>query len=117
MVPVLAAEFTEQELLDLLGKVIDQTRGIGSYSELRMEIHRPSWQRTSEFVAWTRGRDDALIRFTAPARGRRKRHPEDGCCDVGVLSKGQPSHSAAFQHDVAGLGWLRLHLQRLGAVR
>ena len=33
-----------------------------------MTIKRPQWERTSSFSVWTRGREDALIRFTAPAK-------------------------------------------------
>jgi outer membrane lipoprotein-sorting protein len=33
-----------------------------------MVVHRPDWERSSSLVAWTRGREDALIRFVAPAR-------------------------------------------------
>ena len=33
-----------------------------------MLIKRPTWERSSSLVAWTRGREDALIRFTAPAK-------------------------------------------------
>ncbi len=33
-----------------------------------MVIHRPDWERSSKLVAWTRGREDALIRFTAPTK-------------------------------------------------
>lgn len=53
---------------DLIANVLDQTRGLSSYSELTMTINRPEWKRTSSFLVWTRGREDALIRFTAPAR-------------------------------------------------
>jgi len=53
---------------DLIAAVIDLTRGTTSYAELTMTIHRPDWQRTSSLKAWTRGRGDALIRFTAPAK-------------------------------------------------
>ena len=53
---------------ELVARVLDQTRGLSSYSELTMTIHRPDWQRTSSFSVWTQGREDALIRFTAPAR-------------------------------------------------
>jgi hypothetical protein len=52
----------------LVERAIDQTRGTTSYAELEMVVHRPDWSRTSAIVAWTRGRDDALIRFTAPPR-------------------------------------------------
>ena len=33
-----------------------------------MLVKRPDWERNSSLLAWTRGREDALIRFTAPAR-------------------------------------------------
>ena len=53
---------------DLVAAAIDLTRGRSSYTEMSMVIHRPDWQRTSSLRAWTRGREDALIRFTAPAK-------------------------------------------------
>jgi len=52
----------------LVAAAIDLTRGQSSYAELDMTIHRPDWQRVSSIVAWTRGREDALIRFVAPPR-------------------------------------------------
>ncbi|MEM6999437.1 MAG: outer membrane lipoprotein-sorting protein [Pseudomonadota bacterium] len=58
----------EIDVVDLVTKAVDQTRGLASYSEMTMTIKRPSWQRTSSLVGWTRGREEALIRFTAPAR-------------------------------------------------
>jgi outer membrane lipoprotein-sorting protein len=53
---------------ELIAGVIDLTRGQTSYAEFSMVIHRPDWERSSKLVAWTRGREDALIRFTAPAK-------------------------------------------------
>jgi hypothetical protein len=53
---------------DLVAGALDLMRGKTSYAELSMIVHRPDWERTSSLVAWTRGREDALIRFTAPAR-------------------------------------------------
>jgi Outer membrane lipoprotein-sorting protein len=58
----------QQRARDLVAAAIDLTRGTTSYCELSMVIHRPDWERRSSLVAWTRGRDDALIRFTAPPR-------------------------------------------------
>lgn len=52
----------------LVSAAIDLTRGVTSHTGLVMTVHRPDWERTSELVAWTRGREDALIRFTAPPR-------------------------------------------------
>jgi outer membrane lipoprotein-sorting protein len=60
-----------EEVVDahsLVAEAIDLTRGTTSYAELTMQIHRPDWERNSSLVAWTRGREDALIRFTAPAK-------------------------------------------------
>jgi len=56
------------DALDLVTNAIDLTRGLSSYAEMTMLVKRPSWQRSSSLIAWTRGRDDALIRFTAPAK-------------------------------------------------
>lgn len=35
-----------------------------------MEVKRPDWRRTSEFSVWTQGRENTLIRFTAPAKDK-----------------------------------------------
>ncbi len=56
------------DVVALVTNAIDQTRGLSSYAEMTMLIKRPDWQRESRLLAWTRGREDALIRFTAPAR-------------------------------------------------
>ena len=53
---------------ELVARAIDQTRGISSYAEFSMIVHRPDWERTSTLRSWTRGRGDALIRFVAPAK-------------------------------------------------
>ena len=58
----------ELDVVDLVSRAIDQTRGLSSVGEMSMLIQRPNWQRRSSLQAWTRGREDALIRFTAPAR-------------------------------------------------
>jgi len=52
----------------LVEKALDLTRSRSSHSKMSMTISRPTWQRTSSLVAWTRGREDSLIRFTAPAK-------------------------------------------------
>ncbi len=58
----------EIDVVDLVTRSIDQTRGLSSYAEMTMVVKRPTWERTSSLIGWTRGREDALIRFTAPAR-------------------------------------------------
>ena len=52
----------------LVAGAIDLTRGLSSYAQLKMTIHRPEWERSSTLKAWTKGRGEALIRFVAPAR-------------------------------------------------
>ena len=59
------AEVTAQALLE---GALDLTRGVSSHVEMTMTIHRPDWQRRIGIEAWTRGREDALIRFTAPPK-------------------------------------------------
>ena len=63
-----SAEEAAPTATDLIAAMIDLTRGTTSYGAMSMVIHRPDWERTSSLVAWTRGREDALIRFTAPAK-------------------------------------------------
>src|SRR5690242_18286675 len=63
-----AAARNEPTAQELIAGAIDLTRGRTSYAEFSMVIHRPDWERTSKLVAWTRGREDALIRFTAPPK-------------------------------------------------
>jgi len=52
----------------LIADAVDYWRGESSYIRLEMTVHRPDWQRTLGMSGWTRGRADALIRFTAPAK-------------------------------------------------
>lgn len=53
---------------EFMAAVIDEARGLSSYSEMTMVVTRPDWSRTSKLVAWTKGRDKSLVRFTAPPR-------------------------------------------------
>jgi len=70
----IAQEFTEEpkqapsSAAQLIEDVLERTRGLSSFSELSMTVHRPKWERTSALKAWTRGDSDSLIRFTQPAR-------------------------------------------------
>ena len=54
---------------DLVAGALDLVRGDeSSYQEMSMTVHRPDWERSSSMVSWSRGREDALMRFTAPAK-------------------------------------------------
>ena len=52
----------------LIKQAYDNWRGSSSYAEVSMTVHRPEWERTMTMASWTRGDDDALVRFTAPAK-------------------------------------------------
>jgi len=51
----------------LVKRAIDYWRGSSSYAEIAMTVHRPDFERTSAMRAWTRGEQDALVRFIEPA--------------------------------------------------
>jgi outer membrane lipoprotein-sorting protein len=46
----------------------DNYRAASSQTTVAMTIHRPDWERHLEMKAWTRGDNDALVRFLAPAK-------------------------------------------------
>ncbi|MEJ2639739.1 MAG: outer membrane lipoprotein-sorting protein, partial [Desulfosarcinaceae bacterium] len=46
----------------------DHYRGQASESTVEMTVHRPTWERTMQMDAWTRGTSESLIRITAPAK-------------------------------------------------
>lgn len=52
----------------ILRKAYENYRSQSSESAVAMTIHRPAWERHLELKAWTRGQDDALVRFTAPPK-------------------------------------------------
>jgi outer membrane lipoprotein-sorting protein len=52
----------------LLRQLYANYRAHTSQTTLSMTIHRPAWERGMRMAAWTRGEDDALVRFTAPAK-------------------------------------------------
>lgn len=62
----LASAAQQPDPAQLIKNAVDYWRGKSSYTELAMTIHRPDWERSLSMGGWTRGREDALIRFTAP---------------------------------------------------
>ncbi len=57
-----------QSARDIIKAAIDNFRGLSSYSEATMTIHRPDWERTMEMKIWTQGTDKSLVRITAPKK-------------------------------------------------
>lgn len=52
----------------LLRAAFDNYRAKSSQATVAMTIHRPDWERSLQMKSWTRGDDDALVRFLAPPK-------------------------------------------------
>jgi len=66
--PAAAAE--ERTATDIVRAAIDHWRGLSSYTEMTMVIHRPDWERSMTIRAWTRGQDQTLVRVVEPKKDR-----------------------------------------------
>ena len=53
---------------DLIRAAMDHWRGLNSYSEMTMTVHRSDWQRSFSMQAWTEGDKLSLVRVTRPKR-------------------------------------------------
>jgi outer membrane lipoprotein-sorting protein len=49
---------------------IDHWRGLSSYSEMSMLIHRPDWERSMTMQAWNMGDKKSLVRVIEPKKDR-----------------------------------------------
>jgi outer membrane lipoprotein-sorting protein len=58
---------------EIVKKADHLLRGESSYSEMEMEIIRPSWTRTLHFKGWTKGDDYSLVYITYPQREKGQR--------------------------------------------
>ena len=58
------------EAQDIVRAAIDYWRGLSSYGEMTMTIHRPDWERSMSMLAWTQGDDRSLVRVTEPKKDR-----------------------------------------------
>lgn len=64
-----AAE-TELDATRIVREAIDHWRGLSSYTEMTMVIHRPDWERSMTMRAWTKGQDQTLVRVVEPKKDR-----------------------------------------------
>jgi outer membrane lipoprotein-sorting protein len=55
---------------DIVRAAIDHWRGLSSYSEMSMVIHRPDWERSMTMQAWTKGDKRSLVRVIEPKKDR-----------------------------------------------
>jgi len=63
-----ASPAAAQDAAEIVRKSIDNWRGLSSYGEMTMTIHRPSWERTMSMRSWTSGSKKSLVRVTAPKK-------------------------------------------------
>ncbi len=72
MIPVLfSMQLNAEEPRDakeLVRAAMDHWRGINSYSEMTLTIHRPDWERSMSMRAWSEGDKLSLVRVTAPKK-------------------------------------------------
>ena len=58
----------EVDAAEIIRKAMDHYRGLTSYSEMTMIIHRPDWQRSMTMRAWTQGDKRTLVRVVEPKK-------------------------------------------------
>lgn len=67
--PAFAAD-EERDATQIVRDAIDHWRGLTSYTEMTMVIHRPDWERSMTMRAWTKGQDQSLVRVIEPKKDR-----------------------------------------------
>lgn len=60
----------ERNAKSIVRDAIDHWRGVSSYTEMTMIIHRPDWERSMTMRAWTKGDDRSLVRVVEPKKDR-----------------------------------------------
>jgi outer membrane lipoprotein-sorting protein len=60
----------ECDATTIVRDAIDHWRGLSSYTEMSMVIHRPDWERTMTMRAWTKGDKKSLVRVIEPKKDR-----------------------------------------------
>ena len=68
-VPCFGAE-TPTDAKAIVRAAVDHWRGLSSYSEMSMVIHRPDWERSMTMRAWTKGDKKSLVRVIEPKKDR-----------------------------------------------
>jgi len=53
---------------ELIQSAMDHWRGVTSYSDMTMTIHRSDWQRSMSMKSWTLGDKTSLVRVTRPKK-------------------------------------------------
>ena len=66
----ISATADECDATQIVRDAVDHWRGLSSYTEMTMVIHRPDWERSMTMKAWTKGQDQALVRVIEPKKDR-----------------------------------------------
>lgn len=66
--PTWATEVEAPDPRELIRAAMEHWRGVTSYSEMTMTIHRSEWERSFSMQAWTEGDKLSLVRVTEPKR-------------------------------------------------
>ena len=65
-----SATAAERDATQIVKAAVDHWRGLSSYTEMTMVIHRPDWERSMTMQAWTKGDDRSLVRVIEPKKDR-----------------------------------------------
>ncbi|MCP4335197.1 MAG: outer membrane lipoprotein-sorting protein [Gammaproteobacteria bacterium] len=68
LAPGIAVAADPPQPRELIRAAMEHWRGLTSYSEMTMTIHREDWQRSFSMQAWTEGDKLSLVRVTKPRR-------------------------------------------------
>jgi len=60
----------ERDGKTIVREAINHWRGLSSYTEMTMVIHRPDWERSMTMRAWTKGDKRTLVRVVEPKKDR-----------------------------------------------
>lgn len=59
-----------RDAAEIVRAAIEHWRGLSSYTEMTMLIHRPDWERSMTMRAWTKGQEQTLVRVVEPKKDR-----------------------------------------------
>jgi len=68
--PAVSAAEDERDATQIVRDAINHWRGLSSYTEMTMVIHRPDWERSMTMQAWTKGDEQSLVRIMEPKKDR-----------------------------------------------
>jgi outer membrane lipoprotein-sorting protein len=63
-----SAQGQELTARDLVEKTMDHWRGLTSYAEMTMTIHRADWERSMTMKSWSKGDKISLVRIIEPKK-------------------------------------------------